>query len=169
MRNAFSPSAMARLYVVHYAPSCCMRIRMAVLRLLPLLRVPHMHEWLDRRVSFQWRTVVRMTNLCDGISKRFRRRRVTPTCKLVSLAFKQISSPLVHPFRLRFLSFVFSQNFTVRFLKPQQRVITRFCPTSPTVEATQHSHTTLLTTFLHSTNCQNFCMGSPQQQVSTSP
>ena len=28
-----------------------MRIRVAVLRLLPLLRASHMHEWLNRRVS----------------------------------------------------------------------------------------------------------------------
>ena len=45
------------------------RIRMVVLRLLTLLRVPHTRTARSACFAFQWRAVVRMTNLCDGISK----------------------------------------------------------------------------------------------------
>ena len=45
-----------------------MRIRMAVLHPLALLQVPHTRTARSARFAFQRRAVVRMTNLCDGIS-----------------------------------------------------------------------------------------------------
>ena len=82
---------------------------------------------------------------------------------MCSATFRPPCYPFDHVFFPSFLPKLYSS-----LPKSRQRVITRFCPTSPTVEATQRSHTTLLTTFLHSTNCKNFCRGPPpQQQVST--
>ena len=116
--------------------------------------------------AFQWRVVVRMTNLRDRISKRSAAACYTDLQACFACVWQRFGS-LGTLFGCVFFSSVFCQNFTVCFLKPRQRVITRFCHTSPTVEATQCSRTTLLITSLHSTNCQNFCRGSPQQQVST--
>ena len=142
-----------------------MRIRMAVLRPLALLRIPHTRTARSARFAFQRLAVVRMTNLCDGISKSSAAASYTDL-RVCFACVQRLSGPLVTPF-----DYVFFPSFSPKLYsllpKSQQRVITRFCPTSPTVEATQRSHTTLLSTFLHSTNCQNFCRVSPQQQVST--
>ena len=143
-----------------------MRIRMAVLRPLALLQVPHTRTARSARFAFQQRAVPQMTNLCDGIS--YGPAAACYTDLQVCFACTQrLFGPPRHPFQLCFLFFVSLPKFYGSLPKPRQRVITRFCPTSPTVEATQRSHTTLLTTLLHSTNCKNFCRGSPQQRVST--
>ena len=144
-----------------------MRIRMAVLRPRALLRVPHTRMARSARFAFQRRMVGRMTNLRDGISKVSAAACYTDLPSWFRLRSATCRHPQ-HPFRLHLLFFGFFAKIYGSLPKPQQRVITRFCPTSPTVEATQHPHTTLLITFLHSTNCKNFCRGSPQQQGSTS-
>ena len=139
-----------------------MRIRMAVLRPLALLWVPHTRTTRLVCCAFQWRVVVQMTNLRDGISKGS-----TAACytdlRACFACVRQRFGSLGTLFGCVFF-FGFCQNLTVRFLKPQQRVITRFCPTSLTIEATQRSHTTLLTTFLHSTNCKNFAGVPPNNK-----
>ena len=83
--------------------------------------------------------------------------------ELVSLAFGNLSAPSA-PFSAASSFLRFLPKFYGSLPKPRQRVITRFCPTLRTVEATQRFHTTLLTTFLHSTNCKNFCRGSPNNK-----
>ena len=161
-----SPPVMAQLYAVHYAPSCTCTFEWrfyACRRYCGSLT----HDQLDRHgFALQQRAVVRMTNLCNGINKSsaaacYTDLRVCFTC------VQRLSGPLVTPFDCVFFP-SFLPKFYSSLPKPRQRVITRFCTTSPTVEATQRPRATLLTTSQHSTNCQNFCRGSPQQQVSTS-
>ena len=143
-----------------------MCIRMAVLCLPTLLRVPHTRTARSACFAFQWRVVVRMTNLCDGISKSSAAACYT-NLRVCFACVQPLSGLLVTPFDCVFFSSFLPKIYN-SLPKPRQRVITRFCPTSPTVEATQRPCTTLLTTSQHNPSCQNFCRGSPQQQVSTS-
>ena len=166
-----SPLAMARPYAVHYAPSCACAFEWrfyAHWRYCGSLT----HEWSDWRASrFERSAVVRMTNLCDGISKRFRRsvlRRPASSFRLRSATFRPPCYPFDHVFFPSFLPKLYSL-----LPKSQQRVITRFCPTSPSVEATQCSHTTLLTTFCTAPTAKIFAGVPPnnrfQQPMSSDP
>ena len=71
---------------------------------------------------------------------------------------QQLSGSLVTPFDC-----IFFPSFLPRLYsslpKSRQRVITRFCPTSPTVEATQRFRPAPFTTLTD----KNFCRGFPQQ------
>ena len=98
-----SPLAMVRLYAVHYASSCAFEWRFyAHCRCCRSLT----HKWLNQRASrFQRSAVVRMTNLCDGISKRFRRSVLHQPASLFHLCSATFRLPC-YPFWLRFLSFI---------------------------------------------------------------
>ena len=143
-----SPPAMAWPYVVHYAPSCACAFEWrfyAHWRYCGFL----MHEWPDWHASrFEWGAVVRMTNLCDGISKSSAAACYTDL-RVCFACVQQLSGPLVTPFDCVFLP-SFLPKLYGSLPKSQQRVITRFCPTSPTVEVTQRPRTTLFTVSLHS-------------------
>ena len=82
--------------------------------------------------------VVRMTNLCDGISKRFRRSVLHRPATWFRLRLQQIPSPLVPP-STAFSLVRFYPKLCGSLPKSQLRLTTRFCPTSPTVEATHCS------------------------------
>ena len=78
---------------------------MAVLRSLALLRVLHTRTTRSAHCAFQWRVVVQMTNLRDGISKGsaaacYTDLRVCFTC------VQRLFGPPRHPFQLCFLFFV---------------------------------------------------------------
>ena len=139
-----------------------MRIRMAVLRPLALLWIPHTRTARSARFAFQRRAVVRMTNLCDGISKSsaaacYTDLRVCLTC------VQRLSGHLVTPFDCVFFS-LFSPKLYSLLPKSRQRVITRFCPTSPTIEATQRFRSTLLTTFCTAPATQIFAGVPPNNK-----
>ena len=131
-----SPPAMARPYVVHYTPSCTCAFEWRFYAPWRYCRYLA-HGWPNWRASRCERSVVvRMTNLCDGIGKSsaavcYTDLRVHFVCAW------QLSDPLVTP-----VDHVFFPSFLPKphssFPKSQRRVITRFCSTSSTAEATQH-------------------------------
>ena len=82
-----------------------MRIRMVVLHPLASLRVPHARTARSACFAFQWRAVVRMTNLRNGIS--YGSAAACYTDLQVCFACTQrLFGPPRRPFQLRFLFFV---------------------------------------------------------------
>ena len=139
---------MARPYAVHYEPSRACTFEWwfhAHWRYCGLLT----HEWPDWDASrFKRSMVVRMINLCDGIGKSSAAACYTDLRVRFGCVW-QLSGPLDTP-----LDCVFFPSFLPQLYrslpKPRQHVITRSCPTSPTVEATQHSHIAPFIVSLHS-------------------
>ena len=144
-----------------------MCIRMAVLHLLSLLWASHGRVAQPTRVTFQRSAVVRMTNLCDGISKRFRRSVLHRPANWFRSRLQQISSPLVPPSTA--LSLVrFHPKLYGSLPKSQLLLTTRSCPTSPTVEATHRFPCSAVHNIMAQHQLPKFYRGFPQSQVPTS-
>ena len=115
-----------------------MRIHMAVLRLLTLLRASHVRMAQPTRFTSQRSAVVRMINLRDRISKRFCR---SYSCYTdLQACFVCVRSnflaPVVPP-STAFSFLRFHPNLYCPPPKSQLLLIERFYPTPPTVEVTR--------------------------------
>ena len=140
---------------------------MAVLHLLSLLRALHGRVAQPTRVTFQRSAVVPMTNLCDGISKRFRRSVLHRPANWFRLRLQQISSPLVPPSTV--LSLVrFHPKLYGSLPKSQLLLTTRSGPTSPTVEATHRFPCSAVHSIMAQHQLPKFYRGFPRSQVPTS-
>ena len=144
-----------------------MHIRMAVLHLLSLLRASHGRVAQPTRVMFQRSAVVRMTNLCDGISKRFRRSVLHRPANWFRSHLQQIPSPLVPP-STAFSLVRFHPKLYSSLPKSQLPLTTHFRPTSPTVEATHRFPCSAIHSIMAQHQLPKFYRGFPQSQVPTS-
>ena len=137
-----------------------MRIRMVVLHLLSLLRASHTRMAQPTRFTFQRSAVVRMTNLCDGISKRFRCSVLHRPANWFRSHSQQISSPLVPPSTA--FSFLHFHLKLYRSLpKSQLPLTTHFCPTPPTVEATHRFPHSAVHSIMAQRQLPKFLQGFP--------
>ena len=89
-----SPSAMARLYTVHYAPSCVCAFKWRSYACWRYCR-SRTHERLDRHVSRSNGVRSYGWQICAAGSVKVSPQRVTLTCELVRLAFGNVSAPSV--------------------------------------------------------------------------
>ena len=104
--------------------------------------------------------VVQMTNLRDGIGKRFRRSVLHRPANWFRLRLQQISSPLVPP--LTAFSLVrFPPKLYSSLPKSQPPLTTHFCPTSPTVEATQRFPCSAVHSIMAQHRLPKFSQGFP--------
>ena len=161
-----SPPAMAQPHAVHYVPSCACAFEWRFYAHWHYGSL--MHKWPNWRASrFKRCVVVRMTNLCDGISKSSAVAWYTDL-RVRFVCVRQLSGPLVTPFDHVFFPSFLPKPYS-SFPNSRQHVITHFCPTSPTVEATQRFPHNTAHHILAQHQLPKLCRGFPQQQVSTSP
>ena len=137
-----------------------MRIRVAVLCLLPLLRASHVRMAQLTRFAFQRSAVIRMTNLCDGISKGSAAACYTSLQVCFVCIRSNLQAPLLPP-SLAFSFFCFHQKLYSPLPKSQQRFTTRFCPTPPTVEAMQRFPHSAVHSILAQLQLPTFLQGFP--------
>ena len=151
---------MARLYAVHYAPSCACAFEWRFYTYYRYCRLLHARMAQPMCFTFQRSAVVWMTNLCDGISKRFRRSMLHRPASLFRLHSQQLSSSLVTP-STAFSSLRFHQKLYGSLPKAQLPLTTRFCPTPPTVEAPHRSPPSAVHSILAQPRLPRFLQGFP--------
>ena len=137
-----------------------MHIRMAVLHLLSLLWASHARMAQLARFTFQRTAVIRMTNLCDGISKRFRRSVLHRPPSLFRLHSQQLSGSLLPP-STAFSSLRFHQKLYGSLPKAQLPLTMRFCPTLQIVEAPHRSPPSAIHSILAQPRLPRFPQGFP--------
>ena len=140
---------------------------MAVPRLLTLRRAPY--TWMVQltRLVSHGSAVVQMTNLRDGIGKRFCRSMSHRPANWFHSRLQQISSPLVPPSTV-FSLVRFPPKLYSSLPKSQLPLTTHFCPASPTVEATQRFPCSAVHSIMAQHRLPKFHRGFPQSQVPTS-
>ena len=148
-------------YAVHYASSCpCpfeWRFHAYYCYCVLLTR-----ERLNRRASHSKRSaVVRMTNLRNGISKRFHSYSCYTALQTCFVRIHSKSRVPLFPLRRRFLSLIFTKNSIVRFSSRNYFILRVSAQHHRLYRRRIASHTAPFTVSLHSTNCQKFLQGFP--------
>ena len=140
---------------------------MAVPRLLTLRHAPYAWMVQPTRLVSHGSAVVQMTNLRDGIGKRFRHSVLQRPANWFRSRLQQILSPIVPP-STAFSLVRFSPKLNSSLPKSQLPLTTYLRPTSLTVEATQRFPCSVVHSIMAQHRLPKFHRGFPRSQVPTS-